>query len=138
MGQKIHPIGVRLGITREPHSFWYAKGKQYGVLVEEDTVLRNYIFQRYRQSRVSGIDIERRKEGIRLRIESSKTKLLVGTNGQELENLTHKIKKSASNFENLFRKMVLRVLKKKLNFVKNVKCKFSFDKYLAPIRMLNV
>ena len=99
MGQKINPIAIRLGITVDPCSFWYAKRREYAFFVREDDFLRSYVFEKYRQCLVTNVDIERQTERIRLRIHSSKIKLLVGADGRAVDDLTHKLRKECGRYQ---------------------------------------
>lgn len=93
MGQKIHPIGVRLGITQQAQSNWFAKHTDYAFFIKEDYHLRNYIFRSYRHCTISEIDIERRGMGVRLRISAAQVRSLVGSERKTLRNLRYSLQK---------------------------------------------
>merc|ERR1712224_341254 len=87
MGQKTHPIGIRLGITQNSRSHWYAKKSKYAFFVKEDYLIRNYVFQNCYNSIVSEVEIERQEIYIRIRISAAKVKSLIGVKGKYLDNL---------------------------------------------------
>jgi large subunit ribosomal protein L16 len=98
MGQKVHPIGVRLGITKKSCSHWYAKGRDYVFFLAEDKYLRDYVFQFCRQCMISKIEIERRKAGIRFRISIAQVEFFVGSEGKILEVLRQNLKQKCGAF----------------------------------------
>jgi small subunit ribosomal protein S3 len=93
MGQKVHPIGVRLGITKKSCSRWYARGRDYAFFLAEDKRLRDCISHFCRQCMISKIEIERRKVGIRLRISIAQVELFAGSDGKALEALCQKLQR---------------------------------------------
>jgi small subunit ribosomal protein S3 len=98
MGQKVHPIGVRLGIIHHTRSNWYANKSDYALFIKEDHYLRNYIFQNWSSSLVSEVEIERRGAGVRIRVSSPQVRQLVGSEGQALEQLRSKLKEKCKKF----------------------------------------
>lgn len=86
MGQKVHPIGFRLGINRPWDSRWYA-GKDYADFVYEDHDIRKYLKKRLFQAGVSRIEIERAAKRVRIRIHTARPGLVIGKKGSEIENL---------------------------------------------------
>ena len=95
MGQKTHPLGFRLGITKEHKSTWYANLNQYASILEEDDKIRTYIDTIAKPNNISNINIERNgvNDQIQLNIETGKPGILVGDLGSGLENLLNNIKK---------------------------------------------
>jgi small subunit ribosomal protein S3 len=98
MGQKVHPVGIRLGITKKSCSHWYAIGRNYAFFLTEDKCLRDYVFQFCRQCIVSKIEIERRKVGVRLRISMAQVELFVGSEGKALTILRQRLQQRCSSF----------------------------------------
>lgn len=90
MGQKVHPIGFRLGINRTWDSRWFAK-KDYPNLVLEDHKIRKYIKKRLYQAGVSKIEIERASNKARIRIHTARPGLVIGKKGIEIENLKREL-----------------------------------------------
>ena len=92
MGQKVHPIGLRLGINRTWNSRWFA-GSEFASLVIEDEEIRRFLKKRLYQAGVSKIEIERAANKIRLRIYTSRPGIIIGKRGAEIENLKKEIEK---------------------------------------------
>ena len=66
MGQKVHPIGFRLGVIKKHNALWYAKGKAFKTNLIEDLKVRNYIKERLRFSSISRVDLERSAQTLQL------------------------------------------------------------------------
>ncbi len=90
MGQKVHPVGLRLGINRTWNSRWFA-GPEFPSLVVEDHEIRKFLKKRLYQAGVSSIEIERAANKIRLRIYTSRPGIIIGKRGVEIENLKKEI-----------------------------------------------
>ncbi len=90
MGQKVHPVGLRLGINRTWNSRWFA-GPEFPSLVVEDHEIRKFLKKRLYQAGVSTIEIERAANKIRLRIYTSRPGIIIGKRGVEIENLKKEI-----------------------------------------------
>jgi small subunit ribosomal protein S3 len=86
MGQKVNPIGFRLGINRTWDSRWYAD-KQYGELLHEDIKLREYLFSRLSQAGVSRIVVERPAKKARVTIHTARPGVVIGKKGADIEKL---------------------------------------------------
>ncbi len=95
MGQKTHPLGFRLGITKEHRSAWYANYNQYSNLLQEDDQIRTYLNKLAKAASISDIKINRNGLGdqIQLNIETGRPGALVGESGLGIENLLKNIKK---------------------------------------------
>ncbi|MGK7917630.1 MAG: 30S ribosomal protein S3 [Prochloraceae cyanobacterium] len=87
MGQKIHPIGFRLGITKEHKSCWYADSKQYPELLEEDYKIRQYVEKQLSNAGISNIRIERKADQVDLQIHTARPGVVVGRGGSGIESL---------------------------------------------------
>ena len=90
MGQKVHPVGLRLGINRTWNSRWFA-GPEFASLVVEDQEIRRFLKKRLHQAGVSNIEIERAANKVRLRIYTSRPGIIIGKRGVEIENLKKEI-----------------------------------------------
>jgi small subunit ribosomal protein S3 len=90
VGQKVHPIGLRLGINRTWNSRWFA-GSEFASLVIEDNEIRRFLKKRLYQAGVSQIEIERTANKVRLRIYTSRPGIIIGKRGAEIENLKKEI-----------------------------------------------
>jgi small subunit ribosomal protein S3 len=91
MGQKVNPIGIRLGINRTWDSRWYAEGDEYGNLLHEDLKVRNFIFKELKQAAISKVIIERPAKKARVTIYSGRPGVIIGKKGADIEALRNKI-----------------------------------------------
>ena len=87
MGQKIHPIGFRLPVTRNWSSRWYANSKNFSQMLAEDLQVREYLKQRLKNAAVSRILIERPAKNARITIYSARPGVVIGKKGEDIENL---------------------------------------------------
>jgi small subunit ribosomal protein S3 len=87
MGQKVNPIGLRLGINRTWDSRWYAGRKEYGRLLQEDLKIRDYVAKTRRQAGISKVVIERPHRKCRITIHSARPGILIGKKGSDIEKL---------------------------------------------------
>ena len=95
MGQKVNPIGFRLGIHKNWDSRWFA-GKEYSDFVLEDYHIRKFLKKRLFQAGVSRIEIERAANKIRIKIHTARPGLVIGKKGVEIENLKRELEKQIS------------------------------------------
>lgn len=95
MGQKVNPIGIRLGIVKTWESRWYAD-KQYAGYIEEDFNLRKYLKKRLYHAGISRIEIERSSKRVRLRIFTSRPGIIIGKKGSEIAQLKADLEKRVS------------------------------------------
>ncbi|MEK9660726.1 MAG: 30S ribosomal protein S3 [Alphaproteobacteria bacterium] len=87
MGQKVNPIGLRLGINRTWDSRWYADGQAYGALLNEDLALREFLGDRLSGAGVSRIIIERPAKKARITIHTARPGVVIGKKGADIEKL---------------------------------------------------
>lgn len=87
MGQKIHPIGFRLGITQDHRSCWYANPARYPDLLREDHQIRTYINKVMGNAGIAEIRIERKADQVELQIRTARPGVVVGKGGQGIEKL---------------------------------------------------
>jgi small subunit ribosomal protein S3 len=92
LGQKVHPHGFRLGITRTWDSRWYSQ-REYGDFLVEDLKLRDYVKKRLAQASISKIEIERAAGKIRLLIHTARPGIVIGPKGAEIEKLRRQLLK---------------------------------------------
>ena len=90
MGQKINPIGLRLGINRTWDSRWYAE-RNYGEMLHEDIRIRKFLQKKLAQAGVSKVVIERPAKKARVTIHTARPGVVIGRKGQEIENLRREI-----------------------------------------------
>jgi len=93
MGQKVNPIGFRLGINRSWDSIWYAKKNDYSKFLIEDYKIRQYIRKNIINSGVSEIIIERSSKKCSVSIHTSRPGFVIGKKGSDIEKIKNKISK---------------------------------------------
>lgn len=86
MGQKVNPIGLRVGIIRDWDSKWYAD-KDYADLLHEDIKIRDYVETRLQDASVSKVEIERAANRVNISISTAKPGMVIGKGGSEVEAL---------------------------------------------------
>ncbi|MFT8872722.1 MAG: 30S ribosomal protein S3 [Sporolactobacillus sp.] len=86
MGQKINPIGFRIGVIRDWESKWYAD-KNYAEYLHEDIKIRKYVENRLKDAAVSSIELERAANRINITIRTAKPGMVIGKGGTEVEEL---------------------------------------------------
>ena len=96
MGQKVNPIGFRLGINRSWDSIWFSKKREYGKLLIEDYKIREYVKKNVVNSGVSQVLIERTSKKCIISIYTSRPGFVIGKKGSDIE----KIKKNLSKISN--------------------------------------
>jgi len=93
MGQKVHPIGIRLGIVKEHTSVWYADRKDYPERLLNDLKVRDYLRKRLSQASISRIEIERPAQTARLTIHTARPGIVIGKKGEDVERLRVEVSK---------------------------------------------
>jgi small subunit ribosomal protein S3 len=91
MGQKINPVGLRLGINRTWDSRWFADNAEYGKLLHEDIKIRAFIEKEMKQAAVSKVVIERPHRKCRVTIHAARPGLIIGKKGADIEKLRKKL-----------------------------------------------
>ena len=92
MGQKVHPIGMRVGIIRDWDAKWYAE-KEYAEFLHEDLRIRKFIATKLADAAVSTIEIERAANRVNISIHTAKPGMVIGKGGYEVENLRKELNK---------------------------------------------
>jgi small subunit ribosomal protein S3 len=87
MGQKVNPVGFRLGVIKDHNSVWYADGKAYADKLLNDLQVRDYLRRRLANASVSRIEIERPAETARLTIHTARPGIVIGKKGEDVERL---------------------------------------------------
>ncbi len=87
MGQKVNPLGIRLGITRDWMSKWYAGKKQFPVHVHTDFRVREFLHERLGDASVSRIQIERAAKKVNITIQTARPGIVIGKKGEDIEKL---------------------------------------------------
>ena len=96
MGQKVNPIGLRLGINRTWDSRWYAD-EEYGSLLHEDLATRKYLMEKLTQAAISKVIIERPAKKARVTIYSGRPGVIIGKKGADIEKLRREVAKMTSS-----------------------------------------
>ncbi len=91
MGNKINPLGFRLGVNKTPSARWYADAKSYPKLLKEDELIRKAILEDVGHSGVSRIDIERAAHNINVTIHTAKPGVVIGRGGESIKALRQKL-----------------------------------------------
>jgi small subunit ribosomal protein S3 len=92
MGQKTHPIGFRVGITRRHDSRWYANKKEFPALLKQDFEIRKFIKDQFYGAQIPRIEIDRTREQIRILVHCAKPGVLIGRKGVKVEQLRADLK----------------------------------------------
>ena len=87
MGQKVHPIGIRLGIVKDWTSTWYADSEHYADYLNLDLEIRDFIKQKLKHASVSRIQIERPANNAAITIHSARPGIVIGKKGEDIERL---------------------------------------------------
>jgi small subunit ribosomal protein S3 len=93
MGQKINPIGLRLGVNRTWDSRWYSNKNEYGKLLHEDMKIREILMEGLKQAAISKIVIERPHKKCRVNIYSARPGVVIGKKGADIDKLRKQVAK---------------------------------------------
>ena len=93
MGQKVNPVGLRLGVNRTWDSRWFANKGEYGNLLHEDIKIRDTLMEDLKQAAVSKIVIERPHKKCRVTVHSARPGIVIGKKGADIEKLRRKVSK---------------------------------------------
>lgn len=93
MGRKVHPIGFRLGYTKDWLSHWYAEGEEYADMLLEDIAIRKLIHKEAGDAAVSKIEIERFPKQVNVLIHTARPGMVIGRKGAEVNRLRQKLEK---------------------------------------------
>lgn len=87
MGQKVNPIGYRLGVNKDWDSRWYANKKDFGTTLNKDLKIREYLKRHLRDAAVASIIIERKKNRCEVTINTAKPGVIIGRGGEDIDKL---------------------------------------------------
>ena len=87
MGQKVNPIGYRLGVNKDWESRWYANKKDFGKTLNQDLKIRDYLKKRLKDAAVASIVIERKKNRPEITINTAKPGVIIGRGGEDIDAL---------------------------------------------------
>ncbi|MCA0202556.1 MAG: 30S ribosomal protein S3, partial [Proteobacteria bacterium] len=93
MGQKVNPVGLRLGINRTWDSRWYANRGQYATLLHQDIAIREYLKERLAQAGVARVIIERPAKKARITIHTARPGVVIGKKGADIEVIRKDLQK---------------------------------------------
>ncbi len=93
MGQKVHPIGIRLGVIRKHNANWYADPKKYSEYLINDLQVRKYLEKELKQAMISNIVIERPTGAAKITISTARPGIIIGKKGEDIESLQKKLTK---------------------------------------------
>jgi len=96
MGQKVNPIGFRLGVTRTWDSRWYSK-RDYAKLLHEDIKLRNFLKEKLFSAGISKIEIERAASKVKINVHTARPGIVIGKKGAGVESLKSDVQKLSKN-----------------------------------------
>ena len=108
MGQKVHPYGFRLGVTKTWRSRWFAK-QDYAKLLHEDLELKASLTERLKAAGVSSIEVDRPGNKLRITIRTSRPGIIIGRKGAEIEKLKAiSPRRPSAKFSSIFKKCIAR------------------------------
>jgi small subunit ribosomal protein S3 len=93
MGQKVHPIGIRLGIVKKHTSIWYAEGRQYAANLLVDMQVRDFLKKKLASASVSRIEIERSAQTAKITVFTARPGIVIGKKGEDVESLRKELTK---------------------------------------------
>ena len=93
MGQKVSPIGLRVGINKDWNSTWYADKKTFAANLKEDQDVKNYLHKQYKACSISNITVERTEGKLIINIHTAKPGMIIGTKGAGIEQIKKEISK---------------------------------------------
>jgi small subunit ribosomal protein S3 len=93
MGQKINPIGFRLGVSRDWNSRWFAKGRGFSTMLNEDLMVRDFLKRKLAHASVSKVVIERPAKDARITIYSARPGVVIGKKGEDIELLKAELRR---------------------------------------------
>lgn len=97
MGQKVNPIGLRVGVIRTWDSRWFAKGALYAQQIHEDFKLRNYIKKKLKHAGVARIEMERAANKVKIVISTARPGVVIGKKGTGIDSLKAEVQKLTKN-----------------------------------------
>lgn len=93
MGQKVNPVGIRLGIVKDCKSTWYADERQYADMLNADIETRNFLMKKLSHASVSDVTIERPADTANVTIHTARPGVVIGKRGEDVEKLRAEVKK---------------------------------------------
>ena len=98
MGQKVSPIGLRIGVNKDWESKWFANNNDFAKCLNNDIKIRSFLAKELKEAAVASIVIERNEKRCDVTIKSAKPGVIIGKGGEDIEKLRNKLLKSANDF----------------------------------------
>jgi small subunit ribosomal protein S3 len=99
MGQKVHPIGFRLGYIKTWNSRWFARKQDFARFLHEDIAIRKYVLTGFGQAAIAKVDIERASDKIRVFVHTARPGVIIGRKGADIDRLRESLQKITGNKE---------------------------------------
>ena len=99
MGQKVHPIGFRLGFTKTWSSLWYASKRDFAKFLHEDLRIRKHVLKMFAQAAISKVEIERASDKIRVNVYTARPGVIIGRKGADIDRLREDLQAMTGNKE---------------------------------------
>lgn len=93
MGQKVNPIGLRVGVNKDWEANWFAKKSVFGTLLNKDSKIRKYLASKMKDAAVASVVIERTEKRCDVKIYTAKPGIIIGRGGEDIEKLRKELKK---------------------------------------------
>ena len=93
MGQKVNPIGLRVGVNKDWSANWFANKKEFGILLNKDDKIRKFLAKEMKDAAVASVVIERTEKRTDIKIYTAKPGVIIGHGGEDIEKLRNKLKK---------------------------------------------
>lgn len=93
MGQKVHPIGIRLGFIKDWSSIWYASSKEYAKILNMDISVREFIYKKLYHASIGHIKIERPAQNAKITIFTARPGIVIGKKGEDVDKLRKELSK---------------------------------------------
>ena len=93
MGQKVNPIGLRVGVNKDWSANWFANKKEFGTLLNKDDKIRKFLAKKMKDAAVSSVVIERTAKRTDVKIYTAKPGIIIGHGGEDIEKLRSQLKK---------------------------------------------
>lgn len=93
MGQKVNPVGMRIGINKTWSSRWFGNGKNFSKRLEEDIRIREFILKQWKSAAVADVVLERSRNFLRIIVRTSRPGMIIGRGGSGIEDMIRKIKR---------------------------------------------
>ena len=101
MGQKIHPLGFRLGTTQKHRSLWFSSSKIYPELIQEDYKIRHYLEKKLENASISQISIYRKFNQIEIVIYAARPGIIIGQGAEKISNIRQELENQLKNTKSI-------------------------------------